>query len=311
MHEIKKWATMCMMLLTALSLSAKPIVHIARADVRLDADYISMTHILDITPQDADEFRIPVEGKYLHKKCILYVDLLGRDGHFERLEWWDPTQSAAEKQFKCGRMWKDADIAELCWGLVPGKRNTYYITYPLVKALYSDGEHDILDYDFINLDKSCPAGQAEVKIYLKDDKKIAPTDIDLTQSTAEGDIQLRDGVLFITPKADAKGITSMNVHLVFRPGLFQGIPMRQANHSGNAGGQASNNPAPFSTGVPSPIQADELHSAMMGDTTPKEESSQLALFEYIAAYPKTSAVIGCLLFILGGLLFRFIKASRL
>ena len=63
--------------------------------------------------------------------------------------------------------------------------------------------------------------------------------------------------------------------------------------------------------VPSPVVEEELHSAMMSDATPESESGGLALIEYLEAYPKTAISIGCLLVILGGFIFRFIKASRL
>lgn len=296
--------------LVVIPLSAHPVIHRAAADVRLASDYISMTHILEITPQDADEFRIPVKGKHLHKKCILYVDLLGRDGHFEKLNKWNPTVSAAEKQFKCGRMWKDADVAELCWGLVPAKRGTYYITYPLVNVLYSEAGHDVLDYDFILLDEQCPAERAEIKIHLKEGK-ITPSVIDLDHSTADGDILLRDGELFVTANSAPGGITRMHVHLAFKPGLFEGIPIRQEYDLQRADDFSTNGQTSLATGVPSPVLDEELHSDMMNDTTPETESGGVALFEYIAAYPKTSIFIACLLVVLSGLIFRFIKASRL
>ena len=308
--RISKWTALWLVWLTVIPLSAKPVIHRAAADVRLASDYISTTQILDITPQDADEFRIPVEGKHLHKKCILLVDMLGRDEHFERLDWWNPTVSADKKQFKCGRMWKDADTAELCWGLVPGKRNKYYATYPLINVLYSEDGHDVLDYDFIRLDPSCPASQADIKISLKD-KKLAPSDIDLDHSTADGDIQLQDGVLYITPKAGKEGITTMHVHLAFRAGLFEGLPTRQARDTLNTADLSLNGGVPLAQAVPSPVVEEELHSAMMSDATPETESGGLALIEYLEAYPKTAISIGCLLVILGGLIFRFIKASRL
>lgn len=308
--EKRKWNALLWLWLMALPLSAKPLVHRNAVDVQISSDYLSVTQILDITPQDADEFRIPVEGKHLHKKCILLVDVIGREGHFERLKWWNPTVSTAEKQYKCGRMWKDADNAELCWGLVPGKRITYYATYPLIQVLYAEQSHDVLDYDFIRLDKQCPAGQAEIKLYLKEGK-INPADIDLDHSTADGDIQLQDGVLFITPKAGTKEITTMHVHLAFRPGFFEGIPMRQANGSGSAGNQPSNSQASMVSAVHSPILPDEIHSPMMSDTTPKTESGGLAVVEYAKAYPKTTIFLACLLVVLGGIIFRFIKAAIL
>ena len=68
--RISKWTALWLVWLTVIPLSAKPVIHRAAADVRLASDYISTTQILDITPQDADEFRIPVEGKVTEPRVL-------------------------------------------------------------------------------------------------------------------------------------------------------------------------------------------------------------------------------------------------
>ena len=292
-----------------LASGAQTILHRASVNVQLTAENAIVTEVRDITPGGVDEGFIPISDNHMVKKFIMNVGF-DSENYFQRLEWWKSSVSSKEKQGKCGRKWVDDHHARFCWGIDPVNRRKYFISYPLVNLLRNDGKNDVLDYDFLDLTGQAPAQMAEVRLYLKEGA-LTEKDLDLSRSSEQMNYSFSDGQLVVTPKTDGK-VSNMPLHLAFRSGLFDGIPSSSEMPptarvmSGNTGDWAEGDLAmAFS------IPEEELHSPMMNDNRPKTESGGSTLLEYIYAYPKTTAVIGCLLVVLLALLYRGINILRL
>ena len=293
------------MLLASLPALSQLHLHRLSVNVKLASDHIVVTDVFDITPGGTDECYVALDGRYLTKKPILNVTTLS-GGYFEKKEWWNSHSPSTEKQGRCARMWKDDIHARIYWGLYPEKRMTYFVSYPLQHLMYSDGKHDVLDFDFVNLSGQTPADSLEIKLYLNDNKKLSATDIDMEGSKTDGEIRLEDGKLLITPSKGSGAVSSMPLHLTFRNGLFAGLPARGPQDN-EPGGMTLPHPNSATTIIPE----EELHTPLMGESTPVTERAPFFLIEFICDYPKTCIFALCLLVIAGCFAYRKIKAMML
>ena len=292
-------------MMASLPIHSQQLLHRLSVHATLSSDRIMVTEVRDITPGAAEEGYVSLEGKYLMKKAIMRVSD-GTGKYFEQKEWWNTKWSSSEKQGKCARMWTDDIHARIYWGLFPNVRKTYFITYPLQKVMYADGRHDVLDYDFVNLRGQTPADSVEIRFVLDEKKKFSDADIDLESCQVDGDIRLIDGELIIRPKTGSKAIATLPLHLTFRNGLFSGLPFRNSENTAPGGLQLAS-----STSTSYLIPEEELHSPMMGESTPLTENANLALWEYICDYPKTSLFLLCILVMAIAYAYRKIRAMML
>ena len=297
--------------LVIASAFSQPAMHRILVDVQLGPEYLIVTQVRDMNAGGYDEDKITVSGKHTTKKFIMNVSIDGEES-FTRLDFWNPLTMTERKQGKCGRMWTDANEALLCWGLVPNERKTYYVTYPLRNVLYADGEYDVLDFNFFQLEKPFLAEKAVVRLHLKEGE-ITAKNIDMGKSHADGDISLSEGGIVISSKAGDNSIAHMPVHIVFREGLFGQLPSK--NQVVDI--QEDDVEDAFVPEGKKPIQRQysfsdsELHSPMMQENKPKNESKKWAIFELIEEYPKTSILLGCLLLIIVCYIYRKVKAMKL
>ena len=292
-------------IIASLPIHSQPLLHRQSIHVQLLSDHITVTEVRDITPGGTEECYVSLDGKYLTKKALMKIsDITGKN--FEQKDFWNTKWPSSEKQEKCARMWTDDRHARIYWGLFPGVRKTYFITYPLLKVLYTDGNHDVLDYDFVNLKGQTPADSVEIKLYLAENKKINESDIDLSSCKCDGEISLIDGALFVRPKSGSRSTATLPIHITFRQGLFSGLPTRQSLSDDSDGLTfASSSSTSFI------IPEEELHSPLMGENTPRTENADTAFWEYVCDYPKTSIFILCILVIAFAFAFRKIKAMTL
>jgi len=295
------------LLLMNVPITATPTYHRILVDVQLGPKYLVVTELRDMSPNGDDEAAIPIDGRYQMKKCILNVSVYNEQGNFERLDWWNSHVSSDKKQRKCGRKWTEANSSEMCWGLIPDQRKVYFVTYPLVNVMYADDENDVLDFDFLR-PQTLVTDSVELRLHLeKKLKPLAESDVDLAKCKASGEISIKDGVIYVRPKGRTTG--GLQVHLAFRPGLFPNLPYMHTKESYNIDDDIIQDEVERT--FADSISVDELNSPMMMEDTPKTESGGCFLLEYLRSYPKISYTVGIVLIILGGILFRKIKAWTL
>lgn len=314
-EKMKKWPLLLIwgLLLLWTTATAQPSCRRVIVDVWLSAKYLTVTELRIVSPNGADEMTIPIAGKNQMKKFIMNVSYFKDKENFERLDWWNSSAPAAEKQRKCGRKWVDAYNSEMCWGLDPDRQRIYLVSYPLVNVLYADEAKDVLDYDFVR-PSSLSADTMEVRLHAGQENPLTESDVDFSQSSADGEISMKDGVVYIRPKGRKTG--GLHVHLAFRPGLFPGLPGKSsAGTSGEDGKDLVEETEGMLEAGASRLfpgfSQEELQSPMMRDDRKKSESGGLAIVEYFSAYPKTFIFVGCVVFVLGAVIFRKIKAMML
>ena len=173
--------------------------------------------------------------------------------------------------------------------------------------MYSTAQGDVLEYPFINNGRDNAARKAELRISISG-RKITDDDLVKELCGADGNVELRDGGIYITPKEGSTGVTRLPYRICFKKGTFPGLPEKnlRLNPFGSQVG-------PSPDGGANPMLADsftpeELSSPMMKTNEPKSESGSWGLLDFIEMYPLTSICIGWgIVFLLYVLLRKLIK----
>lgn len=285
--------TLALLCLTgAVAWAQAPVLNNHIANVSISENHVIVVEMFDLTlGDDFNELFIPIQSRYLSEASSPKVTNGGESQPFELVNPWNSDAPTDAKLHRYGLLKKGDNIVEICFGVEQNTTQKYYVSYVLKNMLYTTPEADVLEYPFVNHGTDLPARSQELRVKIKD-RSITPEDLDMEHSFADGDIQLRNGVVYITPKKENKAVTVLKYRLCFKKGTFSGLPQYNLPLRPMTADSSSVTPSGANPLLADQFTPEELNSPMMKTSNTKNESGYGSVIDYVMGNPLKSVCIG-------------------